>query len=71
VPVRAVQVGQIWRSNETGETWLVTKTYSELFTSYAVLRRIGGRETDVRRAKVQPSTEGPMLAGFSLVEESA
>lgn len=71
MPVRSVQIGQIWRLNETGESWLVTKTYSELFTSYAVLRKIGGRESDVRRVKVERSAEGPMLAGFSVVEESA
>jgi hypothetical protein len=67
----AVQIGQIWRSNENGESWLVTKTYSELFTSYAVLRKIGGKNSDVRRVKVERSAQGQVLTGFSLVEEPA
>ena len=67
----AIQIGQVWRSDETGENWLVTKTYSELFTSYAVLRKIGGRDSDVRRLRVESSAQGLVLSGFSLVEGSA
>ncbi|HEY6272851.1 MAG TPA: hypothetical protein VIX19_12785 [Terriglobales bacterium] len=66
-----VQIGQIWRSNQTRETWLVTKTYAELFTFFAVLRKIGGCDSDVRRVKVGRSSQGPVLAGFSRVDESA
>jgi hypothetical protein len=64
-----VQIGQIWQSAETRETWLVTKTYSELFTSYAVLRKIGGRGPELRRVKVERSAEGPVMAGLSRVDE--
>jgi hypothetical protein len=67
---KSIQIGQIWRSEATGENWLVTKTYTELFTSYAVLRKIGGRDSDVRHLRVERSPEGPALSGFSLVEES-
>ena len=67
----SIQVGQLWRSEETGENWLVTKTYSELFTSYVVLRKIGGRDSDVRRLRVESSPQGPVLSGFNLVEGSA
>jgi hypothetical protein len=68
---KGIQIGQIWRSQETGENWLVTKIYSEAFTSYAVLRKIEGRDSDVRRLRVERSPDGPALSGFSLVEESA
>lgn len=68
---KGIQIGQIWRSDETGENWLVTKTYSELFTAYAVLRKVGGGDSDVRHVRVERSPRGPSLSGFSLVEESA
>ena len=66
---KSIQIGQIWRLEETGENWLVTKTYSELFTSYAVLRKIRPR---LGRPPRPRGTLGqrPVLAGFSLVEES-
>lgn len=68
---KEIQIGQIWRSEETGENWLVTKIYSEAFTSYAVLRKIEGRESDLRRLRVERSAGGAVLLGFRLLEESS
>ena len=34
--VKAVQAGQVWRSDENGDNFLVTKVYGELFTQYAM-----------------------------------
>ena len=65
-----IRLGQIWRSEATGDDWLVTKTYSELFASYAVLRRTGGAEADVRRLKVERTSDGVALPGFSLIQDS-
>ncbi|HUI40399.1 MAG TPA: hypothetical protein VL523_00370 [Terriglobia bacterium] len=69
--VQQVQIGQLWRSTETNEAWLVTKTYAEFFTYYAVLRKVDGGDADVRRVRVVNSPEGPALAGFTMVEDSA
>jgi hypothetical protein len=55
---------------ETGDTWLVTKVYSELFSSYAVLRRVGGSEAEVRRVKVEKTGQGVALSGFTFSQES-
>ena len=66
-----IQIGQIWRSEESGDTWLVTKIYSEAFTSYAVLRKTEGRESDVRRVRVERSGGGSALSGFKLLQESS
>lgn len=60
----SIQLGQVWRLNATGDAWLVTKLYSELFASYAVLRRLGGSDQDVRRVKVEKSADGAALPGF-------
>ncbi len=68
--VPSIQLGQLWKLTETGDTWLVTKVYSEVFTSYAVLRKVGGSDADVRRVKVEKSAGGVALAGFVFAQES-
>ena len=68
--VASVQLGQLWRLNETGDNWLVTKLYSEVFASYAVLRKVDGSDHDVRRVKVEKSAEGVALPGFVFAPES-
>jgi hypothetical protein len=70
VAVASIQLGQLWKLNDCGDTWLVTKVYSEVFTSYAVLRKVGGAESDVRRVKVEKSSAGATLPGFTFAQES-
>ena len=36
--VKSIQLGQVWRKDDDGKDYLVTKVYSEVFTQYAVLR---------------------------------
>ncbi len=68
--VSTIQLGQLWRANESGDNWLVTKIYSEVFASYAVMRKVGGTDADVRRVKVEKSAEGVTLPGFAFTQES-
>ncbi len=68
--VSTIQLGQLWKLNETGDTWLVTKIYSEAFASYAMLRKVGGADADVRRVKVDKSAEGVTLPGYTFAQES-
>lgn len=68
--VPSIQLGQLWRRSETGDTWLVTKLYSEVFASYAVIRKVGGADSDVRRVKIEKSSEGATLPGFTFTQES-
>jgi hypothetical protein len=70
VAVASVQLGQIWRRIGTGDNWLVTKLYSEVFASYAVLRKVGGSDRDVRRVKIEKSAKGDALPGFVFTKES-
>lgn len=70
MPVSSILLGQLWRLDETGETWLVTKVYSEAFSSYAMLRKVGGSDKDVRRVRVEKSAEGVALPGFTFTQES-
>ena len=68
--VATIQLGQVWRMIATGDNWLVTKLYSEVFASYAVLRKVGGSDQDVRRVKVEKSPMGVALPGFVFTPES-
>lgn len=68
--VPSIQLGQLWKLNETGDTWLVTKIYSEVFASYAVMRKVGGTDADVRRVKLDKSGDGVSLPGFTFTQES-
>lgn len=68
--VRKILMGQVWRLDETGDTYLVTKLYSEVFSTYAMLRKVGGGPEDVRRVKVSKVAEGVELPGFTYTQES-
>jgi hypothetical protein len=70
VAVATIRLGQLWKLNETGDTWLVTKIYSQVFASYAVLRKVGGTDADVRRIKVDKTGNGASLPGFTFTQES-
>jgi hypothetical protein len=68
--ITKVQPGQVWCQEGNEENWLVTKVYSEAFTSYAMLRKVGGGDNDVRRLKIVKSAEGISLPGFKFSQES-
>ena len=68
--VSTIQLGQLWKLNETGDTWIVTKIYSEAFSSFAMVRKVGGTDSDVRRVKVEKSSEGVTLPGYTFAQES-
>ena len=55
--VSSILLGQVWQMQSTGETWLVTKVYSEVFTSY-------------RRVKVDKASGGVALPGFVFTQET-
>ena len=68
--VSAIQLGQVWQFQATGDNWLVTKVYSDVFTSYAVLRKVGGGDADVRRVKVEKAADGVGLCGFIFTQDA-
>jgi hypothetical protein len=70
VAVSSILLGQVWQFQATGENWLVTKVYSEVFASYAVLRKVGGGDADVRRVKVEKTPEGVDLPGFIFTQDT-
>jgi hypothetical protein len=68
--VPKVQPGQVWLLEGTEESWLVTKVYAEAFSSYAMLRKVGGDDSDIRRLKIVKSADGVALPGFKFSQES-
>ena len=68
--VRKILMGQVWKHDETGDTYLVTKIYSEVFSTFAMLRKVGGGQDDVKRVKVSQQADGVSLPGFSYTQES-
>ena len=67
--VSNILLGQVWKKDATGDNYLVTKLYSEVFSTYAMLRRVSGDE--LLRIKVDKSGEGAGLKGFTYTQESA
>ncbi len=70
--VKQVQAGQIWRNNENGANFLVTKVYSELFTQYAMLRpaNVSAPESESIRVKVAREDNGMTLPGYTFTQDS-
>ena len=67
--VRRIQIGQIWKNRETGETYLVTKLYTEALATFAVLRKTGAETEDRIRVKVETVGDGQNLPGFTFTQE--
>ena len=70
--VKSIQLGQVWRNDSDALNYLVTKVYSEVFTQYAILRRADATAAsgDTTRVKVQKTSEGVTLPGYTFTQES-
>jgi hypothetical protein len=73
VAVKNIQLGQVWRQDASGQDYLVTKLYSEVFSQYAVLRpaEVSAPDSPVMKVKVTKSSDGVTLPGFSFTQEGA
>jgi hypothetical protein len=63
--VRKVQIGQVWKQDGTGETYLVTKLYTEALNTMAILRKTGSETESPIRARVERTEGGQTLRGFT------
>lgn len=70
--VKAIQLGQVWRNNETGRDFLVTKVYDEVLTQFAMLRHADSTAAsgETVRVRVEKSAEGATLPGYTFTQES-
>ena len=69
MPFRRVQVGQQWTKNGTGETYLVTKLYTEALATFATLRKAGAETEAILRVKIERQGDAQTLPGFSLAQD--
>ncbi len=69
--VKSIQLGQVWRNDENGQDYLVTKVYSEVFTQYAILRpaEVTAPDAPTVRVKVAKNAEGASLPGYTFTQE--
>jgi hypothetical protein len=70
--VKSIQLGQVWRNDQTAQNFLVTKVYTEVFTQWAILRIADSTaaSTDTVRVKVQKTTDSATLPGYTFTQES-
>ena len=71
--VKSIQLGQVWRQNQSGQDYLVTKVYHEVFSQYAVLRpaEVTAPEAPTVRVKVAKGSDGVSLPGFTFTQEGS
>src|SRR5260370_41349674 len=65
MPVRKVQIGQVWKQDASGDSYLVTKIYTEALATVAVLRKTGSENQSVVRVKGQRADPGQTPPGFT------
>lgn len=73
VAVKSIQLGQVWRQDNSGQDYLVTKVYSEVFAQFAVLRpaEVTAPDAPTVKVKVSKSAEGASLPGFTFTQEGS
>jgi len=62
--VKKIQIGQLWKKNGTGDTYLVTRVYTEALSTIVVLRKSGAEEENQIRLKVERTPQGQNIPGF-------
>ena len=70
--VKTLQLGQVWREEATGESFLVTKVYNEVFSQFAMLRPTDTADSTLesRRVKVTKTPQGLLLPGYVFTQDS-
>ena len=71
--VKNIKLGQVWRQDSSGQDYLVTKVYNEVFSHYAVLRpaEVTAPDSPTVKVKVAKSGDGVTLPGFTFTQEGA
>jgi len=67
--VKKIQIGQLWKKNDTGEIYLVTRVYSEALSTMVVLRKSGAEDQALIRTKAEKTAKGQGIPGYSPAQE--
>jgi hypothetical protein len=68
--LKRIQVGQLWKKDDTGDSYLVTKVYNEALATFAVLRKAGSETEAPLRIRIIHVGAAPSLPGFRFAQES-
>jgi hypothetical protein len=71
VGVKSIQLGQVWRRDEDGQNFLVTRTFNEVFSQIAVLRlaEVTAPDAPTVRVKVAKAADGYTLPGYTFTQK--
>jgi hypothetical protein len=62
--LRKIQIGQLWKKDDTGDVFLVTRVYGEALSTIVVLRKSGSEEENLVRVKAERTPKGMNLPGY-------
>ena len=62
--VSKIQIGQLWKKDGTGDTYLVTRLYSEALSTMVILRKSGAEDEALIRVKAERTPTGQNIPGF-------
>jgi len=63
--VPKIQIGQLWKKNDNGDVYLVTRVYSEALSTMVVLRKSGSESDPLIRVKADRTPDGHSIPGFA------
>ena len=67
--VAKIQIGQLWKKDGTGDTYLVTRMYSEALSTMVILRKSGSEAEALTRVRAERTAGGQTIPGFSPAQE--
>jgi hypothetical protein len=65
-----IKVGEIWKQDSSGDSYLITKVYSEALATYAVMRKAGSENDRPLKIKVDRAAASGALPGFTHAQET-
>lgn len=68
--LKKIQIGQVWKKDDTGDSYLVTKVYNEALATFAVLRKAGSETEAPLRIRIVHAGAAASLPGFRFAQES-
>lgn len=68
--VKMIRLGQVWRRDEDGQNYLVTRVFNEVFTQFAVMRpaELNAPDAPTVKVKVAKDAEGCALPGYTFTQ---
>jgi hypothetical protein len=65
-----IKVGEMWKQDSSGDSYLITKVYSEALATYAVLRKAGSENDPPLKIKVDRQAATGALPGFTHAQQA-